>query len=123
MGRHLHPNQLKYIKAPTIEMIDKVIEAHGVPEKQFERFYGIYWSCIKLVRQNKRPLPVQHWHVIYECLRMIADDKPLPIYRDEIPQPPKSTFSLNFPFFKKEKKKKSPKRKSIKRTGTLCELC
>lgn len=123
MGGYIHQNQLKYIKAPTIEMIDKVIEAHGVNEKQFGRFYGFYETCIQQIRKRKRQLPVHHWHVIYESLRLIEDGKPLSVYRDEQPQPSESSFKINIPSFITPKKKKKPKRKTIKRTGTLCELC
>lgn len=124
MGRYLHPNQLKYIKAPTIEMIDRVRNAYGVDEKQFERFFGFYRETIKKVRRGERKLPVEHWHTIYECLRLIDEGKPLPLYRDEVPQAP-STSSFNKKLLNlfKTKKKKKPRTKAIKRTGTLCELC
>lgn len=123
MGRYLHPNHLKYIKAPTIEMIDKVMAAHGVEEKTFERFYGMYYTAIKHVRRGIRQLPVQHWHIIYESLKLIAEGKPLSPYKDEQPLPPKSAFKLDTLSFAKPKKKKKPRKKTIKRTGTLCELC
>lgn len=101
-------------------MIEKVMAAYGVDEKQFERFFGLYAYCVKHVRRGHRPLPVQHWHIIYECLKLLDEGKPLPIYREDIPQHSegKKVFSL----FKKPKKK-STKLKTIKRTGTLCELC
>lgn len=124
MSRELHPNHLKYIKAPTIQMIDKVMDAYGVEEKQFERFFGIYKYCIKHVRNNFRPFPVQHWHIIYECLKLIEEGKDLPLYRQDIPKAPESSLVQKiFKSFSSSKKKSTPKRKTIKRTGSLCELC
>lgn len=119
-----HPNQTKYLKEPSWEQIRKVIDAHGVNDQQFERFYGISGTMLQKVRRGQKKLPVKHWHVIYECLRMIDENKPMPVYKDEQPQIPETTpFKINIPFFNKPKKKKSKKSKTIKRTGTLCELC
>lgn len=120
-----HPNQLKYLKAPPWEQIEKVIQAHGVTAQQFERFYGMSATILQTVRRGDKSLPAKHWHVIYECLRMIDDNKPMPVYKDEQPKPAEpSAFKINIPFFSFTKKKKAPKkRKTIKRTGTLCELC
>lgn len=120
MGRELHPNHLKYIKAPTIEMIDKVMAAYDVDESQFERFFGIYRWCIKNIRRGVRSLPTQHWHIIYECLKLIDEGKELPIYREDIPKA--AAENKIFSLFKKPAKKRSIKNK-IKRTGSLCELC
>lgn len=121
MGRELHPNHFKYIKAPNIEQIEKVINAYGVQEKQFERFFGFYRESIKLVRRGVRLLPVQHWHIIYECLKLIDEGKPLPLYREDIPKHPQENKFLSL--FKKPKKQRTIKKQTVKRTGSLCELC
>jgi uncharacterized protein (DUF2249 family) len=118
-----HPNQLKYLKAPSWEQIEKVVQAHGVVGQQFERFYGLSPNQLAKCKRGDKQLPTKHWHIIYECLRMIDDGKPMPIYKDEQPQPPESTFNIRIPSFSFSQKKKAPKRKTIKRTGSLCELC
>lgn len=121
-----HPNQLKYLKPPSWEQIEIVLKAHGVSGQQFERFYGMYPNQLAKIKCGDKNLPAKHWHIIYECLRMIDEGKPMPVYKDDQPQPaeaPTSTFRINIPFFKPSKKKKTPKRKTIKRTGSLCELC
>ena len=121
MSNFIHANHFKYIKAPTIAMIEKVIDAYGVNEKQFERFFGIYAFCVKHVRDGKRPLPVQHWHIIYECLKLIEQGKELPLYREDIPKHPQENKFLSL--FKKPAKKRTTKKSKVKRTGSLCELC
>jgi hypothetical protein len=122
MGRELHPNLLKYIKAPTIEMIDKVIDAYGVDGKQFERFFGLYADCIKHIRRGLRQLPVHHWHIIYECLKLLEQGKELPIYREDIPKYPEQNKFLSM-FKKRPSKKRTTTKNKVKRTGSLCELC
>ena len=117
----VHPNQLKYIKAPTIEMIEKVRAAYGVDEKQFERFFGLYAYCIKHVRRNVRQLPVHNWHIIYECLKLLEQGKELPLYREDIPKYPEQ--DKFFRLFKKSAKKRTTQKNKVKRTGSLCELC
>lgn len=121
MSRELHPNHLKYIKAPTMEMIQKVMDAYGVDEAQFERFFGIYRWCVKNIKRGARTLPVQHWHIIYECLKLIEQGKELPLYREDIPKAAeeKKIFSM----FKKSSKQRTTKKNKVKRTGSLCELC
>lgn len=122
MGHYIHPNHFKYIKAPNIEQIEKVMNAYGVDEKQFERFFGIYAFCIKHVRMGHRKLPVQHWHIIYECLKLIEQGKELPVYREDIPKHPQENKFLSM--FKKPAKKRTTERKhKIQRKGSLCELC
>jgi len=119
-----HPNHLKYLKAPSWEQIRKVVDAHQVGDKQFERFYGMAENTLNKTRIGDRQLPVRYWHIVYECLRMIDDEKPMPLYKDEQPVAPESNlFSRSITFFKSPKKKKSSKKKTIKRTGSLCELC
>lgn len=122
MSRYFHPNHLKYIKAPTIEMIEKVMESYGVGEKQFERFFGIYAFCVKHIRQRKRSLPVQHWHIIYECLKLIDAGLPLPLYKEDRPKPPENKTILSL-FKNPNKKRTTTKKYKVKRTGSLCELC
>jgi hypothetical protein len=121
MGKMLHPNQLKYIKAPTIDMIDKVIDAYGVDGKQFERFFGLYTDCIKHIRRGLRQLPTHHWHIIYECLKLLEQGKELPIYREDIPKHPEEKNFLSR--FKKSTIKRTATKNKVKRTGSLCELC
>lgn len=118
-----HPNSFKYLKAPSIEQIKIVVAAHGVNPKQFERFYGMTQKTLEKIGRGDRNLPVKHWHIIYECLKMIDEQKPMPVYKEDQPQPPQSSFKINIPFFKPSTRKKSKPKKTIKRTGTLCELC
>lgn len=62
----IHPNSYKYLKAPTIEQIEAVVEKTGVSEAQFERVYGLYDGCICHVRIGFKPLPAKHWHLFLE---------------------------------------------------------
>jgi hypothetical protein len=116
-----HPNSSKYLKAPSIEQIKKVIDAHGVVTPQFERFYDMPEKTLQKTLRGERSVPVKYWHIFYECLKMIDNGKPMPLYKEDQPKEP--SFKINIPFFNRSPKKKSPKRKTIKRTGTLCELC
>lgn len=74
-------NQKRYLRAPTIEEIDLVLEHLGVSQTHFERFFNIYPNCIaqlhmgdrsNVIKSNgeehKRKLPLKFWHIIFENL-------------------------------------------------------
>jgi hypothetical protein len=66
MRRSQHPNALRWLHPPTIEIIDAVIKKHNISETRFEDFYGIYFGCIRQVRMGIRSMPVQHWHLFFD---------------------------------------------------------
>lgn len=66
MKRHEHPNAKRWLKAPTIEEIDAVVEASGASEPRFESFHGIYIGCIAHVRLGVRDMPLKHWHIFLD---------------------------------------------------------
>lgn len=114
--RQLHANQKKYLRSPTYEEVMKVVAAHGVPVEQFERFYGIYVTCIKQMRRSNgtKPLPAKHWHVIYENLQKIENSEPLPVWN-----PNNGIIAAPAKKFKKTKKKRTA---PVKKTGLIGEL-
>ena len=109
-----HPNQTKYIKAPTYEQIMKVVNAHGVPVQQFERFYGIYITCIKQIRRGTQRLPPKHWHIIFENLKKIDNNEPMPAWN------PSANKIPSIQQIKKHNKKK--RTAPVKKTGLIGEL-
>lgn len=109
-----HPNLHKYLKPPSYEQVMKVVNAHGVPVQQFERFYGIYITCIKQLRRNHREIPVRYWHIIYENLQKIENNEPLPVWN-----PNNGTITPAAKKFKKRKKKRTA---PVKKTGLIGEL-
>lgn len=114
--RQLHPNQQRYLRSPTYEEVMIVVKAHGVPVEQFERFYGIYVTCIKQMRRSNgtKPLPARYWHIIYENLQKIENREPLPIWNPTngiIPLPQK-----------KLKRTKKKKYSNVKKVGLIKEL-
>lgn len=116
--RHIHPNQLKYLHPPTYEQIMKVVKAHGVPAKQFERFYGMFDCTIYRTNPNAKPhqpLATKHWHIIYESLERIEKNQSVVV-------PRRSSFiKSHFPK-KKIKRPQKPRTPAVQRTGIIAEL-
>jgi hypothetical protein len=63
----LGPNYYRYLKAPTPEQIDQVVNETAINTAQFERYFGIYKKCISHARSG-RTLPIKYWHIIFENL-------------------------------------------------------
>jgi len=59
-------NNIKYLKAPSIDLIESVVKKFKVSESQFERFFGISKGTIKYVRMNLREMPSKFWHLFYD---------------------------------------------------------
>lgn len=60
-------NRKKYLKAPNLSLIEKVIKKFDVSESHFELFFGIPSGTIKAMRYNStRQMPAKYWHLFYD---------------------------------------------------------
>lgn len=59
-------NRAKYLKAPSILEIDTFIKELQVSDAQFERFFGMPFNTMGVVRNGQRKLPAKYWHIVYE---------------------------------------------------------
>ncbi len=70
-------NRRLYLKAPTIEQIEKFRKKLKVSAAQFERFFGIPRATIRNIRVGGRDLPVKFWNIIYEEVVPTYGTKPM----------------------------------------------
>jgi hypothetical protein len=92
----------KYLKAPTNEMIFAFVDEMGVSYRQFERFFGLYYGCLKSIKWNvNKELPVRFWPIFYE--RMPKSELDRIYYKKHVPHETK--VKKTKPSAKKEKPK------------------
>lgn len=60
-----HPNGRKYKNPPSLELVNRVIKAHGISIAKFQLLYGIADTTIKKFKSGRRNLPVTVWHIFY----------------------------------------------------------